>query len=70
MLLKLKIFLLKFKSEFAYAILTFQKCKTITKFTKNKPVLSTKKDKRSNALITTGMMSALFDPAGQQSRLS
>lgn len=70
MLLKLKVFLLKFKSEFAYAILTFQKRRTFTKLAKNKPVLNAKKDKRSNVLITTSMMSALFDPTGWLSRLS
>lgn len=64
MLLKLKVFLLKSKSKFAYATLRFQKCRTITKLTKNKPVLNAKKDKRSNALITKNMMSALFEPAG------
>lgn len=36
----------------------------------NKPVLKTKKDKRSKALITKSMMSALFDPTGQLPRLS
>lgn len=69
MLLKLKVSLLKSKSKFAYTILMFQRCRTITKLTKSKSVLNTKKHKRSNVLITKSMKSALFDPTGQLSRL-